>query len=216
MAPAPDSTATEDKIGLAFNVLGVAMAMLICIAGIMNLVWSRGIGDAQRALLGCYFLVFGALAGVMETMEVKKLVQWAPLMMTFWGRGLYYIFWGILVAGAGGVAFAVLGTICVVFGFLYVLIPPLTIRDYHLGPYTLAGTRHAHNTFDVESADQEQLQQAYQAEKQRADFAEQRYITAERDLAEAKAELKLIEGRLSQAPAPTPEETKNPAEQETV
>jgi len=89
-------------------------------------------------------------------------------------------------------------------------------RGRPAGPYTLAGTRHAHATFDVESADQEQLQQAYQAEKQRADFAEQRYITAERDLAEARAELKLVEGRLSQA-APMPEGSKSPApEQGTV
>ena len=42
-------------------------------------------------------------------MEVKILVKWAPLMCTFWGRGCFYIFWGVLIAGAGGVAFAVLG-----------------------------------------------------------------------------------------------------------
>ena len=55
-------------------------------------------------------------------------------MVTFWGRGLFYIFWGVLVAGAGGVAFAVLGIFCIVFGFLLIFIPPMVIKDYHLGP----------------------------------------------------------------------------------
>jgi len=72
---------------------------------------------------------------VFEVMEVKILVKWAPLMCTFWGRGCFYIFWGVLIAGAGGVAFAVLGIFCIVFGFLLIFIPPVTMKDYHLGPY---------------------------------------------------------------------------------
>ena len=43
-------------------------------------------------------------------MEVKLLIKWAPLMQTYIGRGLFYIFWGILVAAVGGVAWVIFGS----------------------------------------------------------------------------------------------------------
>ena len=57
-------------------------------------------------------------------MEVKLLIKWAPLMQTYIGRGLFDIFWGILVAAVGGVAWVIFGIIMIVFGFLLIFIPP--------------------------------------------------------------------------------------------
>ena len=42
--------------------------------------------------------------------QVKLLIKWAPLMQTYIGRGLFYIFWGILVAAVGGVAWVIFGS----------------------------------------------------------------------------------------------------------
>ena len=45
------------------------------------------------------------------------------------GRGLFYIFWGILVAAVGGVAWVIFGIIMIVFGFLLIFIPPCVVKD---------------------------------------------------------------------------------------
>ena len=157
-------------------------------------VWHTG--SPQRIILGIYFLAAGAFQGVVEVMEVKLLIKWAPLMQTYIGRGLFDIFWGILVAAVGGVAWVIFGIIMIVFGFLLIFIPPCVIKDYHLGPYYLNGTaRHSIDILNAEGASIDQVKDAWAKEKKRADSAEARFTKAEKDLAEARAELTLAETR---------------------
>mmetsp|Transcript_18159 Transcript_18159/g.55878 ORF Transcript_18159/g.55878 Transcript_18159/m.55878 type:complete len:213 (-) Transcript_18159:95-733(-) len=196
-----DGRPMGETVGLVFNVVGLLMGCLITITGLLQLIWASGWGDAQKALLGLYMIGFGLFAIILEVMEVKILIKWAPLMVTFWGRGLFYIFWGVLVAGAGGVAFAVLGIFCIVFGFLLIFIPPMVIKDYHLGPFYLKGDdRHDHKAFDVDKADSGQIKAAWEAEKKRADFAEARYVAAEQEVAGLKADLTLAENKVRAEP----------------
>ena len=98
----------SEKFGLGFNIGGICSGLLIIVAGICNMVWNTG--SPQRIILGIYFLVAGAFGAVVEVMEVKLLIKWAPLMQTYIGRGLFYIFWGILVAAVGGVAWVIFGS----------------------------------------------------------------------------------------------------------
>ena len=109
----------------------------------------------------------------------------------------------------------------IVFGFLLIFIPPCVIKDYHLGsglrgnqavsnaieqthlttenshrPYYLNGTaRHSIDILNAEGASIDQVKDAWAKEKKRADGAEARFTKAEKDLAEARAELTLAETR---------------------
>ena len=86
--------------------------------------------------------------------------------------------------------------IMIVFGFLLIFIPPCVIKDYHLGPYYLNGTaRHSNDILNKEGATIDQVKDAWAKEKKRADAAEARFTTAEKNLAEARAELTLAETR---------------------
>ena len=73
--------------------------------------------------------------------------------------------------------------------------PPQT-SEQPIGPYYLNGTaRHSIDILNAEGASIDQVKDAWAKEKKRADGAEARFTKAEKDLAEARAELTLAETR---------------------
>ena len=56
--------------------------------------------ESSEFIIGVYSIIAGCFAIVIESKDVPALGQWAPFMSRAWGRGGFYVFWGILVAGS--------------------------------------------------------------------------------------------------------------------
>ncbi|KAJ1456076.1 hypothetical protein M885DRAFT_518543 [Pelagophyceae sp. CCMP2097] len=129
--------------GKIFNVVGFAMGIVMVIAGIVFCQDSQKLEQARTFILGIYYILFGILACLVETMDFTRLRIWAPFLCSYPGRGVFWIFWGILI-GDGKEIWIALSIFFVAFGVLLCTCAPFFVQDgVSLGPTFLIGGRSA-------------------------------------------------------------------------
>ncbi|KAK7203134.1 COPI associated protein-domain-containing protein [Myxozyma melibiosi] len=94
---------------------------------------------ALMVILGLYTLLFGSLVIAAEFSIPTQIARYASFLMSFLGRGLFYVFMGALVLSpgplrvVGGAVIILVGAIYIVLEFTPSIEPPTNMRSDEYG-----------------------------------------------------------------------------------
>ncbi|RMY49343.1 hypothetical protein D0865_07541 [Hortaea werneckii] len=93
----------------------------------------------QSIIIGCYCIIFGIATGLLEFQIPPQVARYASFMLSFIGRGVFYLFIGCVMIGAKwyhiapGVITAVIGIAYIALEFVPSIEPPANMRDADAG-----------------------------------------------------------------------------------
>ncbi|KAJ8601566.1 hypothetical protein CTAYLR_005213 [Chrysophaeum taylorii] len=71
-------------------------------------------------MIGLYLVGFGLFAFILELKHVPGVIKWCPALETYFGKGIFFIFWGFLLFG-GDVGTSILAVIFLGSGVAYMV-----------------------------------------------------------------------------------------------
>ncbi|KAK9354158.1 Golgi apparatus membrane protein TVP15 [Lipomyces doorenjongii] len=120
----------QDSIASPFRIVNLVIGALMVLGGIVSF-FPLGF---RTVVLAIYTILFGALVITAEFSMPSQIARYASFLMSFIGRGLFYIFMGalILAPGAlrivGGSVIMLVGAIFIVLEFTPSIEPPTNMR----------------------------------------------------------------------------------------
>ncbi|KAJ2780680.1 hypothetical protein H4R18_003321 [Coemansia javaensis] len=120
---------------LYFRAANVVVAALMVASGIVFFTWA----GFERIMLGVYLVLFGAWIVGSEVSEATRMARYARFMLTWLGRGLFYVFIGCLVLGDRAAGWA-LGALIIAAGVVYVVLGLTVMRNKQYGPSSPASS----------------------------------------------------------------------------
>ncbi|KAK9332567.1 Golgi apparatus membrane protein TVP15 [Lipomyces starkeyi] len=120
----------QDSIASPFRIVNLVIGALMVLGGIASF-FPLGF---RTVVLAIYTILFGALVITAEFSMPSQIARYASFLMSFIGRGLFYIFIGalILAPGAlrivGGSVVMLVGAIFIVLEFTPSIEPPTNMR----------------------------------------------------------------------------------------
>eukprot|EP00475_Leptophrys_vorax_P037909 TRINITY_DN6594_c0_g1_i1.p2 TRINITY_DN6594_c0_g1~~TRINITY_DN6594_c0_g1_i1.p2 ORF type:complete len:142 (-),score=47.18 TRINITY_DN6594_c0_g1_i1:676-1101(-) len=106
-------------IKLMLNIVNLVVDILVAAAGFTMIFYSGGNG--QVVILGLYVLVFGIIAGIMETFHLRIIEQYFFFYWLVLGRAFFFIFLGILLINSTGLVFAA-SILALIMGGVYIIL----------------------------------------------------------------------------------------------
>ncbi|KAK9358293.1 Golgi apparatus membrane protein TVP15 [Lipomyces starkeyi] len=125
----------QDSIASPFRIVNLVIGALMVLGGIASF-FPLGF---RTVVLAIYTILFGALVITAEFSMPSQIARYASFLMSFIGRGLFYIFIGalILAPGAlrivGGSVVMLVGAIFIVLEFTPSIDPPTNMRGDEQG-----------------------------------------------------------------------------------
>ncbi|KAK9311811.1 Golgi apparatus membrane protein TVP15 [Lipomyces starkeyi] len=125
----------QDSIASPFRIVNLVIGALMVLGGIASF-FPLGF---RTVVLAIYTILFGALVITAEFSMPSQIARYASFLMSFIGRGLFYIFIGalILAPGAlrivGGSVIMLVGAIFIVLEFTPSIDPPTNMRGDEQG-----------------------------------------------------------------------------------
>ncbi|KAK9236800.1 Golgi apparatus membrane protein TVP15 [Lipomyces kononenkoae] len=120
----------QDSIASPFRIVNLVIGALMILGGISSF-FPLGF---RSVVLAIYTILFGSLVITAEFSMPNQIARYASFLMSFIGRGLFYIFIGalILAPGAlrivGGSVIMLVGAIFIVLEFTPSIEPPTNMR----------------------------------------------------------------------------------------
>ncbi|KAF1810365.1 COPI associated [Eremomyces bilateralis CBS 781.70] len=119
-----------------FRIVNLAVGVFIVLGGIGQFFVETSI---QSFIVGAYVIIFGLGTAFLEFQIPPQIARYASFMLSFIGRGIFYIFVGSIVVGDHWTKY-VAGTIVGIIGIGYVVLefipsiePPANMRDADVG-----------------------------------------------------------------------------------
>ncbi|KAK9447503.1 Golgi apparatus membrane protein TVP15 [Limtongia smithiae] len=124
-----------DSMASPFRIVNLVVGALMILGGISSFFPL----SFQSVIIALYIILLGALVVTAEFSLPSQITKYASFLMSFVGRGLFYIFMGalILAPGAlrivGGAVIMLVGAIFVVLEFTPSIEPPTNMRAGEIG-----------------------------------------------------------------------------------
>ncbi|KAJ2157554.1 hypothetical protein GGF46_004416 [Coemansia sp. RSA 552] len=107
-----------------FRIANLVVAVLMIVSAIVFFTWA----EFGRIMLGIYEIMFGLWMIMLELAEMKWLVPYVQFMLTWRGRGIFYVFMGCLTLGHNTFGWVV-GAVITGIGVAYIVLSFTAKRD---------------------------------------------------------------------------------------
>ncbi|KAK9247325.1 Golgi apparatus membrane protein TVP15 [Lipomyces tetrasporus] len=120
----------QDSIANPFRIVNLVIGALMALGGLSSFFPL----SFRTVVLAIYTILFGALVILAEFSMPNQVARYASFLMSFIGRGLFYIFMGALVLApgalriVGGSVIMLVGAIYIVLEFTPSIEPPSNMR----------------------------------------------------------------------------------------
>ncbi|KAJ8099701.1 Golgi apparatus membrane protein TVP15 [Lipomyces tetrasporus] len=120
----------QDSIANPFRIVNLVIGALMVLGGLSSFFPL----SFRTVVLAIYTILFGALVILAEFSMPNQVARYASFLMSFIGRGLFYIFMGALVLApgalriVGGSVIMLVGAIYIVLEFTPSIEPPSNMR----------------------------------------------------------------------------------------
>ncbi|KAI2635095.1 Golgi apparatus membrane protein TVP15 [Xylaria nigripes] len=115
----------------SFRIVNLVVGVIMILGGISQFFNA----SLQSVIIGVYVIIFGAFVGLLEFQIPPQVSRYASFMMSFIGRGIFYIFMGSILLShhwtryVAGSIIGLTGVAYVALEFVPSIEPPANMRD---------------------------------------------------------------------------------------
>jgi len=116
-----------DTAGRIFlNIVNIIVGILICICGVLSFITFNSF---NAVIIGVYEMIFGAGIVLLEVVAVPRVARLIQFYFYFSGRGLLFIFFGVLCLSGSVYSIAVV-CVTVVVGIIYCMFECFSVISF--------------------------------------------------------------------------------------